>query len=49
MENVFSYFFSIGVGVSFGLSVGAIPALIVWKYLKRKGEGYDRQAKKTRS
>lgn len=44
MEDVFSYFFSIGVGTSFGLSVGAIPALLVVRYMKRKGG--ERHARK---
>jgi len=38
MEDVFSYFVSIGAGLSFGLSLGAVPALAIWRYLKRRGE-----------
>jgi hypothetical protein len=37
-SNVFSYFVAIGAGVSFGLSLGAVPAFLAWKWMqKRKG------------
>jgi len=36
MESVFGYFVAIGAGLSVGLSLGAIPALLVWRWIKRK-------------
>lgn len=37
MENVFGYFLAIGAGTSFGLSLGIVPALLVWRFMNRKG------------
>lgn len=34
--NVFTYFVAIGAGTSFGLTIGAIPALVVWRWLKKR-------------
>lgn len=34
--DVFAYFVAIGAGLSFGLSVGAIPALLVWRWSKKR-------------
>jgi hypothetical protein len=50
-SEVFGYFVSIGAGLSFGLSIGAIPVFLVWRWLKRKEGGHhDRfQAQKARS
>lgn len=36
MENVFGYFVAIGAGLSFGLTLGAIP--IIWFFTRRKKE-----------
>lgn len=53
MESaVFAYFVSIGAGLAFGLTVGAVPAVLIYRYFKRKEEGgYGRikQATKTTS
>lgn len=47
--EVFVYFVSIGAGVSFGLSIGAIPAVIVWRWMKRKENDHGVYAKKASS
>jgi hypothetical protein len=50
MEDVFGYFVAIGSGLSFGLTLGAIPALLVWRYIRRKGgDRYALKAAKARS
>lgn len=36
--NVFSYFVAIGAGTSFGLTLGAVPAFLTWRWLKKKKE-----------
>lgn len=36
--DVFGYFVAIGAGVSFGLTLGSIPALLVWKWMKKRGD-----------
>lgn len=48
--NVFTYFVAIGSGVSFGLSLGAVPALLVYRWMtKKRGEGHAFKAQKSRS
>lgn len=42
--DVFSYFVAIGAGVSFGLSIGAVPALLVWRYVKRREQYRPKRA-----
>lgn len=34
--DVFAYFVAIGAGTSFGLSIGAVPALMVWGWMKKR-------------
>lgn len=33
--DVFAYFVAIGAGLSLGLSLGFLPAVVVYKYLRR--------------
>lgn len=48
--DVFGYFLAIGAGTSMGLSIGAVPALLVWKWMKRGNErGYSSKIAKARS
>lgn len=48
--DVFVYFVSIGAGASFGLSLGAIPALLVWRWItNRGGNNHDSKFKKIRA
>lgn len=51
MEDVFAYFVSIGAGLSLGLTLGALPALGIWRYIKRRKEaaGYGFKTSKARS
>lgn len=49
MENVFIYFVSIGAGASLGLSIGAIPALLVWRWIRRREGNNDFKTTKTRT
>lgn len=50
MEEVFMYFFAIGAGTAVGLSFGAIPAVLVYRYFKKKGgQANAQQAYKTRN
>jgi hypothetical protein len=50
MENVFIYFVSIGAGISFGLSLGAVPGLLIWRWINKKGgTRYVSNVTKTRS
>ncbi|MFD0717671.1 hypothetical protein [Paenibacillus sp. GCM10027626] len=37
MEDVFAYFVAIGAGLGIGITLGALPALAIWRYIKRKG------------
>lgn len=39
MENVFAYFVAIGAGISLGLTIGAIPAVLVWRFVRRREAG----------
>lgn len=32
MESVFGYFVAIGSGIGIGLTIGSIPALLIWRY-----------------
>lgn len=34
---MFVYFVSIGAGLSFGLTIGVIPALLIWKWNTGRG------------
>lgn len=49
--DVFVYFVSIGAGLSFGLSLGIVPAVLVWRRMNRDrgGAGYARKAQKAHS
>lgn len=48
--DVFAYFVSIGAGLSLGLSLGVVPAIAIYRYIKRKDEGRGTfQAKKHRT
>lgn len=48
MENVFVYFLSIGAGASLGLSIGAIPALLVRRWIRRREGNHDFKTSQTR-
>lgn len=37
MDNVFSYFFAIGAGLTFGVSIVLLPALWIYKKLGKRG------------
>jgi uncharacterized membrane protein YdjX (TVP38/TMEM64 family) len=39
MENVFGYFVAIGSGLSVGLTLGSIPAFLVWRKIRSKEVG----------
>lgn len=49
MENVFIYFVAIGAGISFGLTLGAIPALLVYRWIRKKEGGNRNAFQKARS
>lgn len=48
MDNVFLYFVAIGSGISFGLTIGAIPAILVYRWMQKRGANHDRQIAKRR-
>lgn len=49
-SEVFAYFVSIGAGLSLGVTLGAIPALVGYRFLKRRGMDYAaHQTKKHRA
>lgn len=35
MESVFGYFMAIGAGLAVGLTLGSIPALLIYRYMRR--------------
>lgn len=49
MDNVFIYFVAIGSGVSFGLTLGAIPALLIYRWMKNREGGNRHAYQKARS
>ena len=48
MENVFLYFVAIGAGVSIGLTVGAIPAVMIYRWIQSRGAAHANQIAKRR-
>lgn len=49
MEDVFVYFVAIGAGISFGLTIGAIPALLAYRWIKKREGGNHHVYKKART
>lgn len=48
--DVFAYFVSIGAGLSLGLSLGVVPAVMIYRFIKRRENGYGiHQTKKHRA
>lgn len=47
-SQVFGYFVSIGAGLSFGLSLGVVPSLLVWRWMARRA-GHATKTQKARA
>lgn len=48
MESVFVYFFAIGSGIAVGLTIGSIPAVLIYRYIKKR-EGINHAYKTTKA